>query len=184
MPFQDDGVLMPTADVAFELRFSRRDIAKWASRFSYESDIEIEQVGSTARARGYLTRSEFVKLCRWKSPRSHPLVRANPTDVVEAVTGAALGTTDERAKMGLLRALSGVSWPTASVILHFCDRERYPILDFRALWSLGYRTPPPYTLQFWLAYVKFTRDLAKRTRSSMRQVDRALWQYSKERQRT
>jgi hypothetical protein len=79
--------------------------------------------------------------------------------------------------------LRGVSWPTASVVLHFCDTRRYPILDFRALWSLGYATPPAYNLEFWLAYTTFTRALARRRGLSMRILDRALWQYSSEHQR-
>ncbi len=37
----------------------------------------------------------------------------------------------------VLRFLDGVEWPTASTILHFCGARPYPILDYRALWSLG-----------------------------------------------
>jgi len=29
----------------------------------------------------------------------------------------------------------GVQWPTAWVILHFCDRGKFPIIDYRALWQ-------------------------------------------------
>jgi hypothetical protein len=110
------------------------------------------------------------------------LIRRNPSDIVEAVTLAALDSSHENVKIGVLRTLKGVSWPTASVILHFCDRRPYPILDFRALWSLGYASPPRYTLDFWLEYTNFTRSLAHKTGLSMRVVDRALWQYSSERQ--
>jgi len=78
--------------------------------------------------------------------------------------------------------LDGVDWPTASVLLHFCDRQPYPVLDFRALWSLRISTPPTYTFEFWWAYVICTRQLADAAGESMRTVDRALWQYSKERQ--
>ena len=111
-------------------------------------------------------------------------VKANSPDIVEAVTRAALESPHENVKIGVLRALRGVSWPTASVILHFCDTKPYPILDLRALWSLGYPKPPAYTLEFWLEYTKFTCDLSQRTGKSMRIVDRALWQYSNERQRS
>ena len=69
------------------------------------------------------------------------------------------------------------------MILHFCDRAPYPILDYRALWSLGTGVPPTYSLTFWMRYTDFVRGLAERTGSSMRIVDRALWQYSKEQQR-
>ena len=99
------------------------------------------------------------------------------------MTRTALSARHERLKVGALLVLSGVQWPTASVILHFCDRGMYPILDFRALWSLGYEKPPTYTFPFWVAYCEFTRALAKRAGVSMRTLDRALWQYSKRNQR-
>jgi hypothetical protein len=70
------------------------------------------------------------------------------------------------------------------VILHFCDPLPFPILDYRALWSLGYPKPPSYTYEFWSDYTAFTRELARSTGHSMRDLDRALWQYSKENQRS
>jgi hypothetical protein len=172
------------ADPRFALQFSERQVAQLAGDYSYpEGDTNPADWGRTIRRRGHLTKPEFLELCRWKSPRTGPLVASNPADLVEATTHAALKLKDERAKIGVLRLLAGVSWPTASVILHFCDRRPYPILDYRALWSLGYAKPPVYTFDFWMAYVEFTRALAKRTGHSMRDVDRALWQHSKDKQR-
>jgi len=78
--------------------------------------------------------------------------------------------------------LRGVEWATASTILHACDARPYPILDVRALWSLGY-TGAHVTLDLWLEYVACTRSLAARLGLGMRTLDRALWQYSIERQR-
>jgi hypothetical protein len=39
-----------------------------------------------------------------------------------------------------------------------------------------------YTFDFWRKYTRSVRGLARRSGCSMREVDRALWQYSKERQ--
>jgi len=167
----------------FKLAFPEADVLYWAQRYSYAGEENLENViAPRARKRGYLTRAEFVEVCKWKTPRTQPLVRENPSDLVEAATRAALGSRHEDVKIGVLRLLRGVGWPTATVILHFCDKRPYPILDVRALWSLGYPDPPAYTLQFWLAYTEFTRELARRTGQSMRIVDRALWQYSRESQ--
>ena len=135
------------------------------------------------RARGYLTQHEFLEICRWKSSRTQPLCADNDEFTVRTVTKAAFSTTNESLKIDLLRIMKGVAWPTASTLLHFCDRRPYPILDFRALWSLGYRRAPPYTMEFRLACLKFMRDLARRIRIDVGTLDRALWQYSKERQR-
>jgi hypothetical protein len=107
----------------------------------------------------------------------------NTSAEVHEATHIALSTDDERAKMYILRRLSGVAWPTASVILHFCDKRPYPILDYRALWSLGIASPPAYTFEFWWAYTAFVRQLVQATGYDMRTVDRALWQFSKERQK-
>ena len=167
----------------FKLRFGKRQIAHWADRHREENDeTDVSALSQVARSRGYLTPRQFLRLCYWKSPRTQSRCARNPDDRVRDATRLALGTTDNRAKIGILRLLDGVDWPTASVILHFCDPLPYPILDYRARWSLGYRKPPPYTFEFWMAYVGFTRELSRSTGHSMRTVDRALWQYSKENQ--
>jgi hypothetical protein len=38
-------------------------------------------------------------------------------------------------------------------------------------------------MAFWLSYVAYVRELARRSGQPIRTVDRALWQYSKARQR-
>jgi hypothetical protein len=129
-----------------------------------------------------LTVAEFRDICYWKSPRSRSRCRENTVDDVRVLTRAGLATRDEPLKMDPLRRLRGVGWPTASTLLHFCDARPYPILDYRALWSLGHTRPPHYTMAFWLGYVAFVRELARRSGHPMRTVDRALWQYSKARQ--
>lgn len=78
-----------------------------------------------------------LAIAEWKTARSRSHCRKNDDGYVKEVTRAALSSNNERFKIEVLRLLDGVEWPTASVILHFCDRGRYPILDVRALWSLG-----------------------------------------------
>ena len=167
----------------FKLRLPPEQIGHWAARYSYPGEDRIVgRVAPAAHARGYLRRSEFLELCKWKTPRSQPRCATNTAHMIREATTLALSTTDEQAKIGILRLLAGVEWPTASVILHFCDQRPYPILDFRALWSLGYPKPPRYTFDFWWPYTLFTRQLAEASGHSMRDLDRALWQYSKEHQ--
>ena len=170
---------------AFRLRFDEGEIAAWAARFpdDGEGDGPANCIRALAQARGHLTRPEFLQLCAWKSVRTKPRCRKNSARKIETLTRAAFATPDEALKIDLLRLLEGVEWPTASTILHFCDARPYPILDYRALWSLGYAKPPRYTMEFWLAYLAFTRELAARLELTIRTVDKALWQYSKEKQR-
>jgi hypothetical protein len=169
----------------FKLRFAERQLRKWADQYSYTAnDGELRGIVRPAvLSRGYLERTEFLKICEWKTQRTKSRCAQNSAFTVETISRAALATSDEALKIDLLRTFCGVEWPTASTLLHFCDRKPYPILDYRALWSLGHDKPPHYTMEFWLAYLDFTRRLAKRLKEDIRTVDRALWQYSKARQR-
>ena len=107
----------------------------------------------------------------------------NTARYVREVTSIALRAASERLRIETLTLLDGVSWPTASVILHFFHRSRYPILDFRALWSVRLETPSQYGFEFWWSYVRYCRVVASEHHVDMRTLDRALWQYSKERPR-
>jgi hypothetical protein len=100
---------------------------------------------------------------------------------VIAATGRALGTNDEAARMTALLELEGVGVPTASTLLYFVFPERYPILDVRALESLGVKPRSQYPLAFWLGYLEACRALAATRGVSVRTLDKALWQFSKER---
>ena len=71
--------------------------------------------------------------------------------------------------------------PTDSAILHLFHKDRYPILDFRAVWSIGVESYD-YSFSFWWDYVSFCRVLADRNNVNMRTLDKALWQHSKEKQ--
>ena len=141
-------------------------------------------IAPQVRARGYFMKPEFQTLCHWKTPRSKPLIESNPDDFIEAVTRTALSTHNERLRIEVLMLLKGVSWPTASVLLHFGYLDLYPILDFRALWSLGIDSEiTEYDFEFWWKYTQFCRGLAKEVGVTMRVLDRALWLYSKEKQK-
>jgi hypothetical protein len=165
------------------LRCHPADLRGLAERSDWSDDAPVEQaIGPRTRAAGYLTREDFVALCAWKTPRSRPRVAANDTTFVEAVTRTALSTPSERLRIEVLTLLDGVSWPTASVILHFAHRDPYPILDYRALWTAGLDAPLSYGFPLWAAYTAFCRELAQAQGLTMRQLDRALWQFSKENQ--
>lgn len=169
----------------FKPRLPESQIPVWAQKYSYtENDGGlIRDVRPAVLSRGYLERQEFLEICRWKTRRSQSRCAKNNHHRIRKLTSAAFATSDESLKMDLLRQLDGVEWPTASTLLHFCDKMPYPILDVRALWSLGYATPPRYTMDFWLSYLAYTRSLAERLNVPIRTVDRGLWQYSKARQR-
>ena len=171
---------MPTE---FRLRFPLSEIMYWAARYSYADDAEVEAVGHGAAKRGWYTRDEFLTVTRWKTQRSRSRCEANDVASVEATTRLALSTPDERIRIEAFTRLHGVAYPTASVLLHFARPDAYPIIDFRALWSLGWDTlPTSYTFAFWWEYTLACRSLAKNAGVTVRTLDRALWQFSKEHQ--
>ncbi len=141
----------------------------------------MDEIGPAARERGYFTRSELVELCAWKTARSRSRVAANTGEEVRKTTRLALRATAEALRIWIPMALSGVRWPTASVLLHLGHRDRYPILDYRALEALGVTESVNYTVPFWIAYVTVCRKIDDQTDSGMRTIDRAMWQWSKER---
>jgi hypothetical protein len=165
----------------FALQFPLEQVREHAARYSYDDDVEVLAVGRAARDRGYYTPNEFVTVCRWKTPRSGPLVDENSADTVVTQTKIALSSTaSERQRLAALRSLRGVEWATASVLLHLAYPERYPILDKRALHALGVRPRAAYSFRFWEAYVTTCLHLAERAGVDGRTLDQALWQWSKE----
>lgn len=166
----------------FHLQLPPDEIGDFAERFSYPSDEpQLHDLAAGIAERGFLTFEELKIVCRWKTARSQSRVAKNTAADVEAITKVCFSTENERVRIGSLLLLEGVQYPTASVILHFFHPDPYPILDVRALEALGISKPTVYDFRFWLQYIAFTRQLAKETGVDMRTLDKALWQWSKER---
>ncbi len=165
----------------FEIQFPPEQVPALAARFPVGDDRACETAGGAARVRGYYRRSEFVLVCAWKTVRSTPRVALNTEAHVRSATRRALAAPDEASRMESLLSLDGVGIPTASTLLYFAFPALYPILDVRALESLGVKPRSTYPVSFWLGYLEACRELAVRCGVSIRTLDKALWQYSKER---
>ena len=164
-----------------ELQFPVGLIRDLAGRYASADDEPVLRIGAAARARGHFTKPEFIEVCRWKTPRSQPRVARNTAAEIEEATGLALAAKSEALRIEIPRALAGVDWATASVLLHLAHTDPYPILDYRALEAFGMNRVPTYTVTFWNSYVAACRSLATNAGVDMRTLDRALWQWSKER---
>ena len=132
------------------------------------------------KAQGYLTLDQLALICEWKTSRTNTTVPKNSEAFVQEVTATCFDASTERFRISVLTLLQGVGWPTASVVLHYGHEERYPIIDVRALESLGVPKPSTYTFELWWGYVQKCRQLADKHDLSMRELDRALWKYSEE----
>ena len=109
-------------------------------------------------------------------------VESTTDDITKEITQKAFSSNDEKEKIKELIKLRGVGYAFASAMLHWFAKDKYPILDFRALWSCSSSKKPPYSFSFWWEYTKFCRKIAAKNNITMRTLDRALWQYSKEKQ--
>lgn len=130
----------------------------------------------------FLNRDNFLKLCLWKSkrPKKYYLDKINSDERIKQITQFALKTDDEYLRLEMLTLLKGVSHRVASVILHFSFPNKYMIMDFRAIWSLGWKQPKSYSLEFWLKYTNEGKKIANKNGVTLRELDKALWQNSKE----
>ena len=134
------------------------------------------------RARGYLTRQELEKVCRWKSARAIHLTKHNSAARVRTATQIALATRSERRKLETLTTLDGVSVPMASAILTLLDPRRYGVIDIRVwqlLYALGEVTRKSSGIGFdfknWYQFLMKLRYFAKKLGVSVRVIERSLF---------
>ena len=106
--------------------------------------------------------------------KSRPIPKRRSTTRQTGHSSLRMGTC-----MEALLELNGVGVPTASTLLHFAFPDDYPILDVRALESLGVKARTQYPVSFWLGYLRACRELSMGCGVSVRTLDKALWQHSK-----
>jgi hypothetical protein len=163
----------------FALQFDPSEIDALAERYGAAQDNDALNAGSRI-AGGEYSRENLRAIVRWKSPRRAALIDENADkEIAVALQFASAATTPESMAIAVLTALRGVGIPMASAILTAINPERYTVLDFRALASLGISNWPD-RIAFYLAYLEECRQLAVKHGRPLRTLDRALWQWSKE----
>jgi hypothetical protein len=105
---------------------------------------------------------------------------ANTDEEIADALALAVRAKTERAALAVLTGLHGVHVPVASAILTAVDPERYTVIDLRALESLGSKSTDR-SVNFYLDYLETCRRLAREHRITLRDLDRALWQWWGER---
>lgn len=161
-----------------EPRMPLRQVRDWANRYRSDDDSVIDAVAPAVRERGHFRRDEFLDIYAWKTRRTIAKARKYTESEIVDVTGVAFSQADEKLRICLLRALDGVDWPVASTLLHVGVSADYPILDYRALWSLGSQMPSWVSFELWWTYVECCRALAADAGVTVREFDKALWAYS------
>jgi hypothetical protein len=166
----------------FNLRFDPAEIPNLAARYVADGGEKDEACFAAGRrlARGPFDRDDLRIIFRWKTNgRGISRLERNGDSEMDDAIRLALAAKTERAAIAVLCGLSGVDVPVASAIMTALRPERYTVIDFRALEALG--SPTKTSVDFYLLYLTECRRLASEHRVSIRDLDRALWQWSKDR---
>jgi hypothetical protein len=166
--------------LALRAGFPKYDILALARRYNLEHPAGLLiDIGRRSRTAGFYTRNDFVVMC--ESAKSNKHCFDNSSQRIDRATRLCLSTTSERERISSLMYLSGVSWRTASVFLHYTFEDQYPILAQTNLWSLGCDDKPEISFEFWWAYVEASRTLRSECHVTMHDLDSALRQFAIER---
>jgi hypothetical protein len=170
---------MGKKDLSFQLRFDPSEIDGLAKRY-LDPDGEAFRAGKliVAGDRGLAT---LKIIFRWKTGgRGQSRLSKNTEDEIKRALNLVVDAPNEQVAMQALCELHGVDVPVASAILTAISPDRYTVIDFRALESLGIKRSY-LSVGFYLTYLAACRDLAQQHAVTLRTLDRALWQWSSER---
>lgn len=140
-----------------------------------------------ARKRGYLTKTELLAICMWKSPRAINLCKMNSPSEIRRLSKQAFASRSERTKLEALTRLQGVGVPMASAILMLTNPRRYGVIDIR-VWQLLFDLKSVHTkprgiglnCKNWYQYLMKLRYHAKELNVSVRCVEHTLFRYQRE----
>jgi hypothetical protein len=169
-------------------KFNKDKIVDWAQKYDEcygpdERDTE-ERIKDLLKRQRYLTRKDLRDIMNWKSPRIRNYANENTPAKIKRITLHCFETKDERNRveslLGQKEGLRGVGYPVASTILHFAFPDKYPIMDFRVIRSLGMEQPLVYKFDLWDGYCKKIRNKSEKYGLCIRIVEKALWKFDKE----
>lgn len=176
---------MPTAAPArkvrskpvFKPRLTRDEAHRLTKEYDVAGDVEAEQAGERLMSDKPSVRDVHV-IFEWKTRgrgRSR-LAKNSKAEILDAIKLAKSAETP-RAAIAVLRGLHGVDVPVASAFMTMMRPKVHTVIDFRALEALGYDGAYNH-IGFYLAYLDYCAGLAKDWGMLLRQLDRALWQWS------
>lgn len=158
----------------------KKNISFYIENFNIEA--QLFKKGVEIKERGYLTKTEFLNICLWKSRRPKKRYNLNEEEDIIEITQLALLEKDEIKKIKLLTSLKGVLIPTASAILSIVNPEDYPIIDKRCVESLNDLKIIKWEIineKNWLIYLDIIRNLGKEVNLTCREVEKGLFAYNR-----
>ena len=154
-----------------------------------ETTTNLFGLTTAVKKKGFLSKDLGLKILKWKSPRPTKHYDKNSNADFETITKVAFQQKDEKMKIHILTALTGVNYPAASAILMFYDQTQYPVIDIRVwkqLYKYGLLTEnskgQSFTLYQWDTYLNVVRQIANELSLTPRQVEKRLFDHDKKNQ--
>ena len=134
------------------------------------------------KKRGYLTKVDLIKVCRWKFPHAKKHIKLNSEQKILRITKKVFRIKSEKTKRNYLTRLSGVNVPMASLILMLTDPERFKIIDIR-IWNLLYKSgiiktnsgDNNFKFKEWYKYLIIICCFAKKLKVKARDFEKILF---------
>lgn len=164
-------------DEKFIPQLTREEARRCASNYPAAEDAPALEAGLRIAAGDY-SRDNLQVIYKWKAKdRGRSRLKHNSDAEIKDALRLAVMAKEPRSAIAVLKGIYGVDTPVASAIATAIKPDSYTIIDFRALKSLGTSALSP-SIPFYLKYLAFCINLAADWGMSLRDLDRALWQWS------
>lgn len=176
------GVAVEVASMQLDRPFVAVFSAHYVAGMGTREGTLLGEVGPAMRARGHATLEDLLEIGRWKSSRATGRMRRNdPADVIDVSAMAFKSQTPSRLRHRILTLLSGVGVPVASAVLTVWDPTAHTVTDWRARGSLARLEGVPDDVPDlpYVAYNEWSVETAAQLGVTLRDLDRALWSWSK-----
>jgi len=164
-----------------ENRPAIRRLARRYPKLDFDKDEWIQnRIRTSLESHRCLDLEDLRSLGVWKNgtERSSDFFRRNTSPEIKRRTAEAYETHRIEPIMELHGFRSG--FPMASSFMHFAFDNEFPVIDRRALSTLGVPKDKGIGKGVWELYCTKCRGWAKYYRISLRELDRALWQFNVE----
>lgn len=164
----------------FQPRLTCQEAKVLCLEYDVDADFWFDVAGRCILNKVY-SRKNFETIFAWKTKnRGKSRIQNNDDERIESVLRKVVESNGEppSASIEALTSLSGVGVPVASAVMAAIFPERFTVIDFRALDALGANEYSTTSIEEYLKYTSYCKNLAAEWHLSLRDLDRALWKWS------
>jgi hypothetical protein len=163
----------------FRIQYECADFPRLLEKYRDHSgdDPDMETAGKSILA-GDFSLSNVVVIANWLSPMFIGRVKSNDPAKIEVALKHAMAAADVRDAVRSLTQLAGIGLKRASAILAAIYPDNYTVMSVNSLNALG--SEDSSSAIFYVHYLDFCRSVATKCKISLRNFDRANWQWGSE----